>query len=171
MIQLSCDMCLDLIPLVKDGVASEDSRMAVMEHLKTCQSCARAFGHDGQHEPDRDRLWEKLSRSIRRFLSLVMMFGIFFGLSLTAGSDMFYNSILMPLVGALGYCVFRWKAVYWVPLLMAMTNTIACLIEYARGTEAVELISVFWWTAIYCVFVWIGILIAWLLHFALRKED
>jgi len=171
MTQLSCDICMDLIPLVKDGVASLDSALAVEEHIKSCSSCAMAYGQETGAEPDKDRVWEKLSKSLHRFLSLVMMFGIFFGLSLTTGSDMFYNSILMPLIGSLGYVIFRWKAVYWVPLLMTVTNAVTCMIEYARGTEAVELISVFWWTAIYCVFVWLGILIAWLLHFALRKED
>jgi len=67
--------------------------------------------------------------------------------------------------------IFRWRAVYWVPMLMAVTNAVGCAIEFVRGTDSVELISVFWWTAIYCVFVWVGIAIAGLLHFALRKED
>ena len=171
MTQLSCDICMDLIPLVKDGVASEDSRSAVLRHIESCPSCAALYGGEAGPEPDRERLWKKLSVSLHRFLGLVMVFGIFFGLSLTAGSDMFYNSILMPIIGALGYVIFRWRAVYWVPVLMAATNAVGCVIELARGTESVEIISVFWWTAIYCLFVWVGILIAWLLHFALRKED
>ena len=171
MTQLSCEICMDLMPLVKDGVASEDSRAAVLAHIAGCPSCAALYGTDESEKPDRDRLWKKLSVSLHRFLGLVMVFGIFFGLSLTAGSDMFYNSILMPVIGALGYVIFRWKAVYWVPMLMALTNTVGCLIEFARGTDSVELISVFWWTAIYCLFVWLGIVIAWLLHFAHRKED
>ena len=28
--KISCDMCIDLMPLVQDGVASEDSRNAVL---------------------------------------------------------------------------------------------------------------------------------------------
>jgi len=171
MTQLSCEICMDLLPLVKDGVASEESRAAVMAHIAGCPSCAALYGTEAPGEPDRDRLWKKLSVSLHRFLGLVMIFGIFFGLSLTAGSDMFYNSILMPIIGALGYVIFRWRAVYWVPMLMAVTNAVGCAIEFVRGTDSVELISVFWWTAIYCVFVWVGIAIAGLLHFALRKED
>ena len=169
--QLSCDMCMDLMPLVKDGVASEDSRKAVLDHMENCPFCAALYNQDGQQEPNQDRAWQKLSKALNRVSWLVMMFGIFFGLSLTAGSDMFYNSILMPLIGALGYGIFRWKAVYAVPLLMVVTNGVTCAIEFARGTGDVELISVFWWTVIYCIFVWVGILIAWLLHFALRKEE
>lgn len=40
---ISCDMAMDLIALYKDGVASEDSRQAIREHLKGCPSCAHAF--------------------------------------------------------------------------------------------------------------------------------
>ena len=41
---ISCDICMDLIPLVRDGVASADSAAAVEEHLKTCPACRKAFG-------------------------------------------------------------------------------------------------------------------------------
>ena len=30
---ISCDVCLDLIPLVRDKVASEDSNRLVYEHI------------------------------------------------------------------------------------------------------------------------------------------
>ena len=30
--EISCDVCMDLIPLVQDGIASEDSREAVEQH-------------------------------------------------------------------------------------------------------------------------------------------
>ena len=31
-----CDLYMDLMPLVKDGAASEDSRAALEAHLKEC---------------------------------------------------------------------------------------------------------------------------------------
>ncbi|MCI8388245.1 MAG: hypothetical protein HFE63_07275 [Clostridiales bacterium] len=40
---ISCDMAMDLIALYNDGVASEDSRQAIREHLKGCPDCRRAF--------------------------------------------------------------------------------------------------------------------------------
>ena len=36
-------MAIDLISLYKDGAASEDSKKAIQEHLKTCKSCARIY--------------------------------------------------------------------------------------------------------------------------------
>ena len=37
--KISCEICKDLIPLVKDGIASEDSVAAVEEHIKECENC------------------------------------------------------------------------------------------------------------------------------------
>ncbi|MDD2965516.1 MAG: zf-HC2 domain-containing protein [Bacteroidales bacterium] len=36
---ISCDIINDLLPLYHDGVCSEDSKNAVEEHLKHCESC------------------------------------------------------------------------------------------------------------------------------------
>ena len=41
MIELSCQICRDLIPLVQDGVASEESVNAVTAHVKSCPHCAK----------------------------------------------------------------------------------------------------------------------------------
>lgn len=40
---LSCNVVLDLIPLVKDHVASEDSMKLVTDHLENCESCRLEF--------------------------------------------------------------------------------------------------------------------------------
>ena len=39
MMELSCDIVRDLLPLVHDGVASEASRAAVQAHLAGCSAC------------------------------------------------------------------------------------------------------------------------------------
>ncbi|EJX02388.1 hypothetical protein EVA_09508, partial [gut metagenome] len=41
--EISCDICIDLIPLVEDGVASEDSRKAVEAHVANCESCREKY--------------------------------------------------------------------------------------------------------------------------------
>ena len=46
MYEISCEMCMDLMPLVRDGVASPDSVAAVEGHLAGCEMCRAAF--DGE---------------------------------------------------------------------------------------------------------------------------
>ena len=40
--RISCDVCLDLLPLAADGVASQDSQNLVKEHIAACPGCAEA---------------------------------------------------------------------------------------------------------------------------------
>lgn len=42
--KITCDIALDLIGLYLDGVASPDSKKAVEEHLKDCESCRKYYG-------------------------------------------------------------------------------------------------------------------------------
>lgn len=46
MIQITCEICKDLIPLVQDGVASGDSASAVERHIQSCPQCECVGGTD-----------------------------------------------------------------------------------------------------------------------------
>ena len=119
--KITCDMCMDLMPLVRDGIASEDSRRAVEEHINYCDCCKKRYGEkitDFSVDVDLAQELAKLKRRLQIFSAMLMMLGVFFGLSLTASEDMFYNSLIMPVIGVLGYVIFRWKAVYQVPILL-----------------------------------------------------
>ena len=50
--EISCDICRDLLPLVQDGVASEDSRAAVEAHLRSCPACRALAGDAAPPPPD-----------------------------------------------------------------------------------------------------------------------
>ena len=76
---ITCDMAMDLIALYKDGLASEDSRKAIEEHLRSCPECTRAYASYSTEPPKRaprpnpvcaDRALETryiaLARSLRR---------------------------------------------------------------------------------------------------------
>ena len=39
--KLSCQIIQDLLPLAQDGVCSQESALAVSEHLQTCETCRR----------------------------------------------------------------------------------------------------------------------------------
>lgn len=171
---ITCDMCKDLIPLVKDGIASADSGLAVKEHIKECEACKKLY-ESGTAEPselnmDLELELGNLKRKLQIFSVVLMMFGVFFGLSLTASEEMFYNSLVMPVVGALGYVIFRWKAVYQIPILLLVMQLLINCFGMVRGMEIMPVMGVVTWVGIYTIFVELGVLVAGLLHFAFRKE-
>lgn len=168
MYEINCAICMDLIPLVADGVASEDSRLAVEAHLETCPACRALYRQDAPPPADTMKAFAKVASKIRVFWGMLLMFGVVYGLSLTASSGLFYNILLMPAIGALGYGLFRWKALYRIPLVLFGTHLITNFL--GLGREVLDLLTLFLWNGYYCLFAGVGMLIAWLLHYAFRKE-
>ena len=172
--KITCDICKDLMPLVKDGIASEDSRRAVIEHVKECEICKKLYENENieftEINPDLERELGKLKRRLQIFSAMLLMFGVFFGLSLTASEELFYNSLIMPVIGALGYVLFRWRAIYQVPILLLVMLFIINFFEIVRGMEVMPVMGVVMWVGIYTIFVELGVLVAGLLHFAFRKQ-
>ena len=168
--EISCEMCMDLMPLVNDGVASNDSRCAVENHIKSCDTC-RAY-YDGTKAPEvnTEKALSNIVRKVQAFMMFILMFGIFFGLGLTAGENMFYNSVLMPVIGVVGYLVFRWKAIYTIPLILFASDILMFIPQMLEGAAWVDFYSLLIWTVIYSVLAILGTIIAWLLHFTFRKE-
>ena len=173
--KITCDICMDLMPLVKDGIASEDSRLAVEEHIQACETCKKRYDGELAGQPsvnvDLELELGKLRRKLQIFSAILMMFGVFFGLSLTASQEMFYNSLIMPVIGALGYVIFRWRAVYQVPLLLLVMQLLINFFGLARGMETMAVMEVVLWVGIYTIFVEAGVLVAGLLHFAFKKGE
>ena len=167
--KISCEMCMDLMPLVHDGVASSDSRNAVLAHIETCPDCKSLF--EGElPAPAKDKsILKKLQNQMRLFSAMVMMFGIFYGLMLTAGNGLFLNVVIMPVIGGIAYYLFRWKALVLVPPLLLATHCVTNAL--GLGGEYLDLIQLLLWTAIYCGFALVGFVIAALLHFVFRKEE
>ncbi len=167
--KITCDICMDLIPLVKDGIASEDSKEAVEEHVAECERCKMFYSGEGVPVPNWEKSFNKFVQKTRFWFILILMFGISFGLSLTAGQEMFYNSVLMPVVGVLGYVVFRWKAAYLVPVLMFVTDFLSWLLAVLRGVDGLSILDSLIYTLIYCIFVWIGVVLAGLVHWCISR--
>ena len=168
--EISCDICRDLLPLVQDGVASEDSRAAVEAHLRSCSACRALAGDAAPPPPDGQELLRRIRRQLRGALIIVLLAGILFGLELTEGVDMFYNSLLMPAMGAAAYFVWRWKAAAVLPPLLAGMSLACWGLRWGWGLEPAPLPGYLIWAAIYCVLALVGVTIAGLFHFALKKE-
>jgi len=170
MSEISCEICMDLMPLVRDGLASEDSRNAVLSHVGHCESCRSLFEELPIQPSVPNKAIDRIGNKIRFYLLVLLMFGIFFGLSLTGGSDLFYNSLVMPIIGVLGYYIFRWKAAAIVPVLLFGTHVTANFLHIFRDTEYMDISALILLTALYSFFALLGVLIAGLIHFAFRKE-
>ena len=167
--KITCDMCIDLMPLVQDGVASDDSRNAVLRHLQECPDCRALYEGEIPAPSKSHELLGKVQRRAQLFSAMIMMFGIFYGLMLTAGSELFLNVIIMPIIGGLGYYLFRWKGLYIIPSLLLVTHIVTNYL--GLGSEVLEPMGLFMWTAIYCGVALVGFVISALLHFVFKKED
>ncbi|MBO1680293.1 zf-HC2 domain-containing protein [Bittarella massiliensis (ex Durand et al. 2017)] len=116
---IPCQVCLDLWPLVCDGVASEESRHLVEAHLAHCPSCRTETGEAPSlappAPPDDGRVLAALRRRLLAGGLLLAGLGCLVGLAITYSANMFYNLILLPLAGAAGALALgrRWP---WAPL-------------------------------------------------------
>ncbi len=170
MTKITCDMCMDLLPLVRDGIASADSEAAVRQHMERCPTCKAALEGELPQTPDSRRVYQKLVKHIRLMALLILLFGLCFGLSLSGDGDLFYNVWLMPLLGAIGYGIFRWKALWTVPLLVTLVHFAMNALGLIWEGEFLPWNAQLLWSFYYSLFAVVGTAIAGLIHFALRKE-
>jgi hypothetical protein len=169
---ISCEVCQDLLPLVKDHVASEDSITLVTEHVATCQMCQQLIDN---HElstdiPINDK---KILSAIHRkfyFVGLIMLgAGTLFGIYLTNSMGIFYNFAVMPLMGALSYFTFR-RFWLFVPLVIGIITFMWTAVPMLQnGSENIVLACTFY-AIIYATLCLLGGIAALLLHFAFTKE-
>ncbi|MBQ8409052.1 MAG: zf-HC2 domain-containing protein [Clostridia bacterium] len=178
-----CSIVRDLLPLYLEDMVCPETADYVKAHLEECAECRSELEglKEGssvstvKQEPAAPEAEAKpfkkiMKRMNRQFDSLAysaIIFFIFLGFGWTGGENLMYNSLIMPIVGIFGYYVFRWKAVYKVPALLLVIDMFVCLFKLIE----IDLLSAFLWTLIYSGFVFIGIAIAFLLHYAFRKEN
>lgn len=173
--KINCEICRDLLPLVKDGVASADSETAVREHIRDCRECEKLL--DGECVPKEPsgspKALLKMKRRLFGIYLALMLLGIYFGLTINS-DDMFYNCLIMPIVGVFGYLAFRAHSLYIVPAALTVVSFIVNALGYfSLGVEEraniLEVLS--WAMMIYAPFAIAGIIIAMLLHFAFGKKE
>ena len=176
MTDITCDMCADLFPLVLDGVASEDSAQAVNNHIKNCEKCRMLYGNDNLNEVndlyediDLNKKIKDIFRSMKKYVSVAIVSVMISGMIILNTELVFYNIIIMPLLGVRGYIVFKWKSIYIMPLLLIISYVILSVLHFAiTGSFLTGILSFV--TPLY-LFIFIGIVIAGLLKFAFEKEN
>ena len=180
---MTCDIVRDLMPLVADGVASEDSETAVARHLQTCRECRELWDKTQASQPpvpapistaEEKKILTYLRRRYALFGALLIMIGASAGVMMIDSDLQFHNFILMPLVGALGYLCFKRKALL-LPVAVFLMCVVVKPVLYTLSGEDEEMLGEALWGysaygEILAVLVLIGIAIAVLLHYAFRKE-
>lgn len=181
---MKTDCCIvrDILPLYAENMVSEETSALIKEHLKECDECRKEAEYIMEdsfklteekttEEKEQDilplkRFAKKFNMQMQSMYYALIILFVFLGLSITAGSDMMYNSLIMPAVGVFGYCAFRLKALYKLPVLLLFIEVFAFIFNMVET----DFLSLFTWSLIYYIFIFAGVAIAYLLHFAFRKE-
>ena len=176
--RISCDVCLDLIPLIKDDIGSEDSKALVLEHIKCCASCNKIYGNQPEVDYSLNSLKvsKKIKSNLRLLTVLIIFIGIFTGIIITDGMYVFYNVLLMPAIGFIGYFALKNKV---ISLLMGIFTTsiigtlVVTFIKHLLGHpyDSYDIFTVVLYSSAYTFFSIIGVTIAWLFWYAFKKEN
>ncbi len=159
-----CHIIQDLIPLVNDGVASEESQNFVYEHCLHCETCAQLL----EHQPiyDEKQLNKKWQKRIRLTLMIFVLFIVLLTTSFTATSGQFYNFLFMPLIGGMGVWLFH-KKVYWLYGLVFIVQIIMSLLWRHEAMDGTVMYVMIYW-----FLMTIGIVIEKCYSYAFsRRED
>lgn len=182
--KISCDICMDLIPLVKDGIASEESSNAVIQHISDCENCKILFDEINEKNKIKNenikmndkKVISKIKNQLVLGAMIMVILGSFIGVGISESEWMFYNVVIMPVVGGLGYFVFRKKS-YIVTIGVFLLTYIWDFIKYIIETSTNEMdisamiIASGSWAIIYGGLCALGTLIGFLLYIAFKKEN
>lgn len=174
--KVSCNVIFDLIPLVKDGVASDDTTVIVNEHIKCCERCKSEFQTFQTSKIEQPRIRdEKIILAIKRSIFItqliILIAGAVIGVALSNSMGMFYNFIIMPIIGGVSFVSFKKKwylASITIFVFTYLWQTITSIME--GGFEWSALTIGVYFSIIYTTLVGIGVIISVLLKFAFKKE-
>ena len=144
-----CSIVMDLLPLYVEELVSEQTAEYVSRHLGECPNCQAEFNimkggakieiSESVPAPKVDNIppFKKVMKRMNRvFYSLsysLIIFFIFLGFGWTAGENLMYNSLIMPIVGIFGYCAFGYRSVYKIPALLLIIDLFVCVFKSASA--------------------------------------
>lgn len=172
---LKCEVIEDLIPLVKDGVASQESERLVMEHIQTCDNCRKEYDSinsakkSQKNGPKDEFIVKKIKQRLFLLQSTVLVAGAILGAALTGTMGMFYNILLMPILGAL--CFFTLKQSWYLGVTgIFILSYLYQLIKGSilEGFKLEWLAGAAFYSGIYLAFILAGVIIGGLLHYAIK---
>lgn len=129
MSKISCDICLDLMPLVRDGVAGADSRAAVEAHISNCEDC-RAVFEQGSPECDSEQALRKTIKNIQRVCKAVLIGAALLGIVLCEmvmqGSSMIFVLLCWLVSVLMRFAVRRDKG--WLRRIVSLCLAVALIL-------------------------------------------
>lgn len=176
MIDISCEIIEDLLPLVKDGVASQESIDLVKDHIEKCQFCRQEMVFlqtmtDGSSDLKDEEILKNIKRKLVFGQMTILVIGTIIGIALTYTMGVFYNIALMPLLGALSYISLKEK---WYLTPLAIVG-----LSYLWQIGESIIAGYFSWSILYGALIMtgiyggltlLGVLIGLLLKFAWGRE-
>lgn len=164
-----CDLIMDLMPLAKDGAASDASRTAIEMHLLECETCRALYDSlpDTAVEPDEGRVkktMEKIRDRYHRSLLTLMILGVLAGILLTMTRNMAFTVAIFPLVGLAAYFVWRARSLF-VPLVVFSLSWLLLVLRDGNAPEAVG------WSFNYAYACLVGVLAGGVLAFIFDKIE
>lgn len=177
--EFTCDICRDLIPLVKDGVASADSEAAVKRHIENCSECseyAALFDEKQASEmPETsktvpNRVFLRAKRWLTFVYAAVLLLGVFYAVRFTGSREMFISWLIMPFIGVFGYLAFRWRTAYILPLGLLVPMILMNENMFLNDGERFDLNILLFWALLYYLLALAGMIITALLRFAFGKS-
>ncbi|MFF2889178.1 hypothetical protein [Paenibacillus sp. NPDC057967] len=170
------DVIRDLIPLVKDGVASSDSVALVDHYMKHDPDIREEYDSYGGILPERDdskdqRIVAGIKRGVVMTQLFILLVGATIGIAMTGSFGMFYNLVIMPFVGALA--VFSMKRA-WSLAMPLIVFAGAYVYQFMSSVFSGGWNPIVWGTSlpyssIYALLTAVGVLIGLLLQFAFQK--
>lgn len=178
---LPCDICRDLLPLVRDGVASEASRRAVEDHVAHCEACRQLWGEEAPPPLHREQVLGRIRRRLYAWQGAMTAAGLILGMVLANTGRAGYNILLLPVLGA----AVQWlspRRARWLPLLVWGLITAVTLCpnaHYLLGCLAegdwYNFFAILGLSVLYGLLLGalcaLGTLAAALFRYALRKEE
>lgn len=173
-----CPVIRDLIPLCHDEVASAESRKLVERHIAGCGECRREYEESGAAVPPaaaapqiqgEQGLIRRIRRRSYQMLGLFLVVGAVLGALITFDSNVFYNFLLMPVLGAAGY--FLCRPHLYIPPVFVAAATLLCggAATVVASESFYGFLSYAIYAGLYAMLTLLGVLIGFLLRYAFSR--
>lgn len=135
-----CKICMDLLPLVKDGVASEESKEYFLENYKDCPECVKVFDEKILIEENIDdkKIINKIQRKMWFKTLLLLLLGMGITLSTFNNIYIFSNIIILPILGIIFYQILGNKSHISLIFMFIISTFSMGFLEIINSTNPLE---------------------------------